>query len=312
MPSHDRAAIMLLSGTLALINVACSRITAVSKPDEPSPVAVSSTPSPVAKPASKLKPTATPKRQASLTEKDVYEQALDIAYSAATISQSAQSGDDWQLVSQRWQEAIALLGKLPAASSYQATAKQKITEYRRNQRIAQQLAVRPRPDSSTRTTVATDSQTVVQPGNSVASIPKTPGSQPNSSSAQAKPQIITVPIKRRAGRTPVIEVTFNGGNGGQTFEMIVDTGASGTVITQAMADSLGIVPEGEVTADTASAKAVKFPIGKVQSIAVNNAVATNVPVAIGGDDLDLGLLGQDFYGKYDVWIKKDVVEFHPR
>ena len=310
MPSHDRAAIVLLSGTLALINVACSRITAVSKPNEPSPVAVSSTPSPVAKPLAKPKPAATPTNQSPLAAKEAYERALDVAYSAATISQSAQSSGDWQLVSSRWQEAIALLQSLSPSSSYQAVAKPKIAEYQRNLRIAQQLATRPLPDSPARTTVATAPRTIVEQATPPApQIINTPRPKTNLSPASAKSQVITVPIKRRAGRTPVIEVTFNGG---QRFEMIVDTGASGTVITQAMADSLGIEPEGEVVADTASSKAVKFPIGKVQSIAVEDAVATNVPVAIGGSDLDLGLLGQDFYGQYDVWIRKDVVEFHPR
>jgi predicted aspartyl protease len=94
--------------------------------------------------------------------------------------------------------------------------------------------------------------------------------------------------------------------------MIIDTGASGTVITQAMAQSLGVVPEGEVTADTASGRGIKFRTGKVQSIAVEGVVAKNVRVAIGGPDLELGLLGQDFYGNYDVWIKKNVIEFHRR
>ena len=41
-------------------------------------------------------------------------------------------------------------------------------------------------------------------------------------------RVFRVPIKRRSGRTPVIDVTFNGG---QSFEMIVDTGASKTLIT---------------------------------------------------------------------------------
>jgi predicted aspartyl protease len=311
MPSHERAAIVLLSGTIALLNVACSRITAVSQPnDPPEPVAVSSTSSPVAKPSAKPKPAATPTSQSALAAKEAYERALDVAYSAATISQSAQSPGDWQLVSSRWQEAIALLGSLPPSSSYQAIAKQKISEYQRNLRIAQQLATRPLPDSPARTTVATAPRPVVEQATPPTSpITNTPTPKTNLIPASAKSQVITVPIKRRAGRTPVIEVMFNGG---QRFEMIVDTGASGTVITQAMADSLGIEPEGEVIADTASAKAVKFPIGKVQSIAVEDAVETNVPVAIGGSELDLGLLGQDFYGKYDVWIKKDVVEFHPR
>jgi len=43
-----------------------------------------------------------------------------------------------------------------------------------------------------------------------------------------KPNGVSSPIKRRASGTPVINVTFNGT---QQFEMIVDTGASGTVIT---------------------------------------------------------------------------------
>ena len=44
--------------------------------------------------------------------------------------------------------------------------------------------------------------------------------------------VFRVPIKRRSGKTPVIDVTFNGN---QVFEMILDTGASGTLITQQMA-----------------------------------------------------------------------------
>ena len=109
--------------------------------------------------------------------------------------------------------------------------------------------------------------------------------------------------------TPVIDVTFNGT---QTFEMVVDTGASGTVITQAMAQRLGIVSDGEVKANTASAKGVKFGAGRLESIAVNGAETRNVPVAIGGPDLEIGLLGQDFFSKYDVSIKQDVIEFHSR
>ena len=116
-------------------------------------------------------------------------------------------------------------------------------------------------------------------------------------------------IKRRAGGTPVIDVTFNGG---QTFEMIVDTGASGTMITRRMASALRVVPVKTVKADTASAVGVEFPVGYVQSIAVDGAVASKVLVAIAGPEQDMGLLGHDFFGNYDVTIKRDVVEFHRR
>jgi len=79
-----------------------------------------------------------------------------------------------------------------------------------------------------------------------------------------------------------------------------------------MAQRLGVVPEGEITADTASAKGVKFAIGQVKSIAVGEAVQQNIKVAIGGANLDVGLLGQDFYSHYDVVIRENVVEFHHR
>lgn len=116
-------------------------------------------------------------------------------------------------------------------------------------------------------------------------------------------------IKRRDRGTPVIDVTFNGG---QTFEMILDTGASGTLITRRMAAALRVRPIGVVLGDTASAKGVEFPVGYVQRIAVGGAVAQNVLVAIAGPEQDLGLLGNDFFSNYDVIIRRDVVEFRPR
>jgi predicted aspartyl protease len=107
----------------------------------------------------------------------------------------------------------------------------------------------------------------------------------------------------------VIAVTFNGS---QTYEMIVDTGASGTLITPAMATALGIQPVGETIVDTASAQGVSFALGYVDSIAVGGAVAQNVLVAMGGPELTLGLLGHDFFGNYDIIIRENEVEFQER
>jgi len=308
MPSLDRAAILLLSGTLALINVGCSQVNSLwSFNEQPEPVA-SSSPSPADDLADDPEPVPTPISQPPLAAKDTYERGLDAAYSAASLGQSAQSPEDWQLVMSRWQEAIKLLKGVPSSSPYHAIAQPKIAEYQRNLGIAQQQASR--PSAPSRTIVATAPGTVALPITpSPTKTPSTPGSPTPSKTNTANPQVIKVPIKRRAGQTPVIDVTFNGG---QTFEMIIDTGASGTVITQAMAQSLGVVREGEVTANTASGKGIKFSTGKVESIAVEGIVAKDVRVAIGGPDLELGLLGQDFLGNYDVWIRKDVVEFHQR
>ena len=316
MPSQDRAAILLLSGTLALMNVACSRINSLWLPNDSSePSATSSPPSiatnpsveqaspPVVNPS----PLITPTKEPSLSPQETYERGLDAAESAASIALSAQSLSDWQLVINRWQEAIELLQKVPSSSSYYAIAKTKMSQYQRNLSLAKQRANR--PGSSSERTIANSPGVVYQPLDPTPSPTLSPPLETELKTNTDNSQVFRVAIKRRVRGTPVINVTFNGS---QTFEMVVDTGASGTVITQAMAQSLGIVPEGEVKANTASAKGVRFGLGRVESIAVGGAIAKNVQVAIGVPELEIGLLGQDFYSKYDVSIKQDVVEFHSR
>lgn len=120
--------------------------------------------------------------------------------------------------------------------------------------------------------------------------------------------IYTIPIKRREANIPVVEVTFNGK---ETFEMLVDTGASGTVITPEIAQALQVKPTGVVRADTPSQKEVEFAIGKLASIQAGGLVAQNVNVAI-SPALDIGLLGQDFFGGYDITIKEEVIELKIR
>jgi predicted aspartyl protease len=115
-------------------------------------------------------------------------------------------------------------------------------------------------------------------------------------------------IKRRQRGIPVIDVAFNGRNGTQVYEMIVDTGASGTAITLPMAQTLGIVPVGFARINTASQEGVKMPLGYVNRIEVNGATANNVLVTILPVS-DIGLLGHDFFGQYEVTVKRDVVEF---
>jgi len=106
---------------------------------------------------------------------------------------------------------------------------------------------------------------------------------------------------------PIINVNFNG----QTFPMMVDTGASGTLVTQPMAAALRIQPIGQVESSTANGVAV-FDVGYVRSIEIDGATVYNVPVAVGRPDLDIGLLGHDFFQYFDVTIRQNVVEFHPR
>lgn len=141
--------------------------------------------------------------------------------------------------------------------------------------------------------------------------PSNPGAQPPATgpaNPSGNQKVFQAKIKRRAGGTPVIDVVFNGN---KTFEMIVDTGASGTLITQRMATALSVKTVGIARAGIADGSVVEFPIGRVQSIGVGGALVRNVEVAI-AKQMEIGLLGHDFFGNYDVKIKKDVVEFYVR
>jgi aspartyl protease family protein len=126
-------------------------------------------------------------------------------------------------------------------------------------------------------------------------------------SPAAKSGVFQAKIKRREANIPVIEVTFNGK---QKFEMMVDSGASGTVITPAMAKALGVVLQGTVQAQTPNGVAT-FPLGRLTSIEAGGLAINNVVVAI-SPSLDIGLLGHDFFGNKDITIKQDVIEFRSR
>ncbi|MHC5746219.1 MAG: retropepsin-like aspartic protease family protein [Nostoc sp.] len=121
-------------------------------------------------------------------------------------------------------------------------------------------------------------------------------------------KVFRVSIKRRFGGTPVIDVTFNDK---KTFEMIVDTGASGTIITQDMANTLKLQATGTMQAQIADGSEVKFSTSKVKSIAVGGVTANNLQVAI-APKASIGLLGHDFFGNYDIKILEKEVEFHHR
>jgi predicted aspartyl protease len=133
-----------------------------------------------------------------------------------------------------------------------------------------------------------------------------PKAPPTTSPGKSK--MYQAKIKRRAGGTPVIDVVFNGS---KKFEMIVDTGASGTLITKPMAIDLGVRTIGRTKAKIADGSTVAFDVGRVESIAVNGAMVKNVEVAI-AEKMEIGLLGHDFFDKFDVKMKQDVIEFYPR
>ena len=232
-----------------------------------------------------------------------FQQAIDRATSAVNLSQSAFSQDDWRLVVNRWQQAITFLEAVPASDPSYSQAQAKITEYQTNLDYARQQASQPPPPPQDGVVVVTPQNDAPEP------VDPTSRSSSQPSIAASNTGTFRAPIISRAGGTPVVNVNFNGG---QNFPMIVDTGASGTVITPAMAAALGVEPVGQTQVSTASARNVTFDLGYVQSMEVGGAVARNVLVAVSSPSLELGLLGHDFFGDYDVTIRQDHVEFSVR
>lgn len=326
--SNRNTALIFLATALALTSVACNSETSISN-SENAPFAKESGAAKAEHPANlgqgsldrsaaltipssnrletSLKPHS---EKLSSTKLSEYQQALDKAASADSISKSALSAEDWRLAASQWQDAIAYLSKVPSDSFYKDIAQSKISEYQKKLTYAARqanAAQRYEPDS-----VVTIAPVAVPKASVVASTPveTAPMQLENQSEVDDGDSLtIRVPIKRRAGGTPVIDVTFNGS---QEIEMIVDTGASGTVITKQAAAALGVKSVAKTKANTASAKGVEFAIGYVKSIKVAGAQSNNVPVAIAGPELEIGLLGHDFFGNYDVTIKRDVIEFHTR
>ncbi|MBD1880418.1 retropepsin-like aspartic protease [Coleofasciculus sp. FACHB-T130] len=293
-PSQSRTTLIVLSSSLAFGVLGCNNDAAsppsppaASAPAKPaasaSPVAAvaSSAATQPAKSASTAKPKAstatkkTPVNQPIKTGPDTYNEAIDTALGAIAISESAKSRDDWQLVASRWQEAIELMKAVPTSSRNHAIAQKKLPQYQRFLASAQKQAAPP------------------------------PKPKPIGPAIVNKP-FFTVPIKRRQGDTiPVVDVTFDGK---KKYEMFLDTGASKTLITRQMAYDLKVKPVGMANVKTANGVAGIY-FGFVNSIQLGGNLVKDVLVGIGQPDLDIGLLGHDFYDGYDITIKKDVVEF---
>ena len=308
-PLLNRSALIALFSTLALINGACGNenSTKVSQPT-PSPAATATpSPTPAAKAqAPKAQPAKTtntptakaqaPKAQPAKTTNtptaktkaakaqpakttnppntpDTYQQALDVATSAVTISQSAVSRGDWSLVVSRWQESIKLLQAVPASSKNYGAARQKLSQYQNLLADAKQRATPPPPK------------------------PK---------QGDSNPQFFSIPIKGRPGGIPMIEVTFNGT---QKFDMLFDTGASSTLITLGMAKVLKLQAIGLTKATVADGAQVILPVAEVASIEIDGRLKRKVKVAVAPPEMPIGLLGQDFFEGYDVTIKQDAIEF---
>ncbi|MEM1168142.1 MAG: retropepsin-like aspartic protease [Cyanobacteria bacterium P01_H01_bin.35] len=132
------------------------------------------------------------------------------------------------------------------------------------------------------------------------------------STSTAAAGLYEIPIVKRTNGeegSPIVNVTFNDG---QSYEMVLDTGATSTLITQKMADSLKVIPSGQGTAKVADGRVVDIGIGLVSSISAGGLEYKQFTVAIAPPGQQIGLLGQDFFGRYDMSIKEKVVELKVR
>ena len=282
----SRATLIFFSSTLAVLGVACSSGKSQRADDVNHQISLVTDKSTVSPVPPVVEPTPA---QTQAPENNYFEMGLNEAVGALITSKSAQSAEDWRVAASQYREAIKLMQKVPPHSSEFAPAQKKISEYRLHVKTALNEAK------------AGEKQKIVVTVNPAPNKPEPVTTQ--------EPEVFVAPISRRIGGTPIVEVTFNNR---QQFEMIVDTGASGTVITRKMADALGVVPTGTARANTASAKGVEFPIGRIDSMAMAGLVVDGVTVAIAGEELEMGLLGHDFFGNYDITIKRDVIEFRHR
>ena len=111
-------------------------------------------------------------------------------------------------------------------------------------------------------------------------------------------------INRLGGGSLIIDVTFNTN---QTFPMILDTGASMTVITANMAKALKVEVMGSMPFRVANNQTVVWPVSIVNSVEVGGAQVDYVSVAI-APERKIGLLGQSFLAKCDYTIEGDVLK----
>lgn len=298
--SCSNAMLLMLTSVVVLGSTACSRTTTIKAATESTEVASVASPAPAASP---VKPSPTTQPPAATSRADAYKLALEKADSAGNIAISAQSQDDWNLVVSRWQQAIQLMRSIPRSSPYRSTAQTKLTQYQRNLAAAKKQAARAGVGE-----IVADTGVLPMVPRSYSTFDNKPAAVITNPPPSAG-GVYVARIKRRAGGTPIIDVTFNGN---RTFEMIVDTGASGTVITREMASALGLGIVGKAKVNTASERGVEVPLAYLDSIAVGRAVVKGVVVAIGNSALDIGLLGHDFFADYDVTVKRNVVEFRQR
>jgi hypothetical protein len=169
---HPKPSVWIAVAALLSLGTSCAQVDS-SQTSEPltSPSVVLS--SPIA-----TTPTATPSAR---NPAEVWQDAQERAASATSLATSAQSRDDWSLVSSRWQQAIALLRQIPRTDKRYGEAQTQIDTFQRNLTAARQRA-----NSNIPNVVLTAPVVSPSPG---ASPGVSPGASPGANGEPATPEV---------------------------------------------------------------------------------------------------------------------------
>ena len=77
------------------------------------------------------------------TAPDTFREAVNSALKAAELGRSAKTKEDWTIVTDRWQEAVSLMRRVPVSSPNHQLAQAKVIEYQKYLLYAQEAAVTP-------------------------------------------------------------------------------------------------------------------------------------------------------------------------
>lgn len=147
---------------------------------------------------------------------------------------------------------------------------------------------------------------VGQPLESGASGASTAAAAPASSTKDAATGAITVPVKINGPRV-VVPVTLVSGNSSTTGNLLVDTGASQTMISTRMARELQLRAL-DNQKHTGIGGSIRADVGQVDAIKVGDAEGKAMRVTIsdrGYDFASEGLLGFDFLGRFQMTVDAD-------
>ena len=264
---------------------------------------VSASPVPVANESPAASPTDTAALNANIAN-DRYQDALNTASAARAVSETALAKEDWSLVADRWQESITQLKLVPKKSINYPLAMKILPQFQQNLANARQKS------ANFKAAITDQPIPTLKKSDSTKKVSKT-------DKATESPVVITkieqsesfsLPIISKNNDVPVVEVVINGRD---RIPMMLDTGASKTLLTKGVAERLKLVSSGKTKAKTANGTA-EFDTVKLDSVEFGQGKVTDLSVAVGDNNLNYGLLGHDVYKGYDITLTEDNVQFKKR